>query len=677
MTMRLRQLQIRLQTTDGRYGTTLDFPDGLLVIWADNTTGKSTCMKALLVALGMEAMLTTSQSNLPLPPAVTTLLDSGSDRYEVIESEIFLEIENAHGSRITLQRMVRSSHESRHSNLITVYEGPILTEPASVVRSQDYFVSRPGSATRESGFHNYLTQFLGWEPPVVQNYDGNSYPLYLQCIFPFFLVEQSKGWSSILPPVPTQFRIRDVYKRSIEFLLDLSAHKIALRRQELATEKSNLEFEWQSRYTAAQSLAQSVCGVIQGLADKPQSIWPPQVEVQVSVSYGEELISLERSILAKEAELKELTQIGIPRAQDVVSTSEKALAESEYNVNHNEVLLMRILDAFELEQQELTSVKQRLQVLNEDIQRNKDAQTLRKLGSRKASEVDRGSCPVCHQSIQDSLIPLAGEQNFMSLDDNISFLIEQKRTFEAVLVNSERITRAREVQVNQLRNELERDRAKVRGLRQTLVSDGRAPSIAAIRNQIEIENRIRIERQTLEQLQLNFDGFEALSNSWNRIEKELSDLPKADLSIEDSEKLILWTALLREQLNQYGFSSHPSAEITISRDTYRPEHEGFDLQTSISASDLIRTKWSYLHGILELARLKKTNHPGCLVFDEPRQQSTRVVSFGQLLQRASTAGKTGQQVVLFTSENRDTLQKELSGLPHTFVPIEGHFLRKQ
>jgi hypothetical protein len=68
--MRFRRLTIRLQTTDGPYGATLDFPDGLVVVWADNSMGKSTCVKSILVALGMEAMLTTQQADLPLPPAV-------------------------------------------------------------------------------------------------------------------------------------------------------------------------------------------------------------------------------------------------------------------------------------------------------------------------------------------------------------------------------------------------------------------------------------------------------------------------------------------------------------------------------------------------------------------------------------------------------------------------------
>lgn len=214
--MRFRRLKIQLQTSDGPYGVTLDFPDGLVVVWADNSMGKSTCVKSILVALGMEAMLTTTQADLPLPPAVKARLDSTTGEYDVLESDVWLEIENSKEERIVVQRTIKGA---RDKNLITVYEGPALTSPGSIVNTKDYFVSRPGAATRELGFHHFLAKFCNWTLPLVQTYDGNEYPLYLQCIFPYFFVEQTRGWSTVQPPLPTQFRIRDAHKRSFLILM--------------------------------------------------------------------------------------------------------------------------------------------------------------------------------------------------------------------------------------------------------------------------------------------------------------------------------------------------------------------------------------------------------------------------------------------------------------------------
>src|SRR5258707_4689972 len=104
--MRLRQLQLRLLTADGPYGTTLDFPDGLVVVWADNSMGKSTCVKSILVALGMEAMLSPSQADLPVPPAVKSPLEFQTSGPDVIASQVLLEIPDRRGVSIAVLRTI-------------------------------------------------------------------------------------------------------------------------------------------------------------------------------------------------------------------------------------------------------------------------------------------------------------------------------------------------------------------------------------------------------------------------------------------------------------------------------------------------------------------------------------------------------------------------------------------
>ena len=173
-----------------------------------------------------------------------------------------------------------------------------------------------------------------------------------------------------------------------------------------------------------------------------------------------------------------------------------------------------------------------------------------------------------------------------------------------------------------------------------------------------------------------------MSERWRSLQEQIQSLPLDDVTESDRSKLGGWTRSVRDQLTQYGFGSFHVDQILISPDTYRPEHQGFDvetsfsLQTSMSASDLIRTIWSYLNGLLELSRTEDTNHPGCIIFDEPKQQSTRDLSFRELLRRASGAGQFGQQVIFFTSESRERLEGHLSGLPHKFEMFDGRVLKK-
>ena len=60
MPLRFRHLEIRLGTGQGPFGVRIPFGDGLVVIHADNTSGKSTCLMSALYALGLEGMLNSS-----------------------------------------------------------------------------------------------------------------------------------------------------------------------------------------------------------------------------------------------------------------------------------------------------------------------------------------------------------------------------------------------------------------------------------------------------------------------------------------------------------------------------------------------------------------------------------------------------------------------------------------
>lgn len=676
--MRLRKLQININTVDGPYGTTMSFPDGLVVIWADNSMGKSTCARAILVALGMEAMLTTSQQELPLPPAMTARLDGGTVdggalEYAVLESEVWLEIENSSGRRVAVQRTVKGG---RDKNLITVHDGPALTEP-SVYPATDYFVNRAGGATRSLGFHWFLANFLGWDLPPVQTYEGNEVPLYLQCILPFFITEQIRGWSSIQPPVPTQFRIRDVHKRAVEFLLAMDAHKIALARQELQLRKTRLETRWSTQVRQLKEIATAAGGVVHALPGEPTSAWPPQVPPSINVPEQKRWIDLTERIRQRVEKKQALEAQSIPQVSNVAETVKRELMEAEAAVVGQQAVLSRLVDALAAEEQEVVRVQERLSVIKEDIQRNKDARTLRSLGSRQGSELDHGTCPVCHQHVADSLVPLAPGQTVMSLDESISFLAEQSRIFEGVLEQSKRVVAARQLQVQAARTEIGQLRERVRHLRQTLVSDNRSPSVAAVYERVELERDLKQDIQFMESFAEAVSGFVSLAHDWEKLQSALGDLPKDDLSAADHRKLELWSVSIRQQLKEYGFRSLSSLEVEISPFTYRPELEGFELQTTISASDLIRTIWAYQSGMLEVTREVLTNHPGMLLFDEPRQQSTRDVSFAALLKRASNVTKYGQQVIFFTSEEKSRIKEHLVDLDHSLHVVDGRVIKKR
>lgn len=99
MTLRLRHLFIDVTTSEGPYGVKLGFMDGLNVIRADNSMGKSTVMQAIVYALGLEGMFGPSQE-VPLAHAVTDYLEHAEGIANILESNVYLEFENAGDSRL-------------------------------------------------------------------------------------------------------------------------------------------------------------------------------------------------------------------------------------------------------------------------------------------------------------------------------------------------------------------------------------------------------------------------------------------------------------------------------------------------------------------------------------------------------------------------------------------------
>jgi len=121
-------LFIDVTTAQGPYGVKLGFTDGLNVIRADNSMGKSTVMQAIVYSLGLEGMFGPSQE-VPLAHAVTDYLEHAEGIADVLESNVYLEFENAAGQYFTVQRVIRGTRD-RH--LITLVEGRATTGDGAV-----------------------------------------------------------------------------------------------------------------------------------------------------------------------------------------------------------------------------------------------------------------------------------------------------------------------------------------------------------------------------------------------------------------------------------------------------------------------------------------------------------------------------------------------------------------
>jgi hypothetical protein len=672
MSLRLRQLQLRVQTGEGLYGARIEFDDGLVILRADNSMGKSTCVQAIIYALGLERMLGPS-SDVPLPHVMTRYVEDGVRELTVLESEVLLEIANSRGEALTIKRGVVGERDTR---LISTWEGGKLSNPDDRFTQLDYFVRDPGAATHPAGFHTRLARFLGWELPVVTRFSGSDCPLYLEAIFPLFVVEQKHGWAGIQANLPTFLGIREVAKRALEFVLNLDAAGLAEQRQRLEQEESQLRSNWKTATSALGMLLRLVSGRVIGIPEHPTTQWPPAVLPQFEVFRAGQWLDVRVAQGADREELDILEADPVPTVGATAEGLSQRLSEARQILSVRETLAAALLDENETEKVQLRALENRLVALRDDLQRNRDALRLRSFGSVAEWSSSDHLCPTCHQRVTDALLPQGTAENAMSLEDNITFISNQIRTFERLRENTAQLISRKDAELDSLRAEISSLRTQIRAIRQSLLSPESAPSIESVRQRIELERGLRLVSQALEDFDAQMDALGELAGEWRRLQERKQALPTAGLSPLDQEKLRRFEQLLRQQLREFGFSSISPDSVDISPESYRPTREGFNLGFDLSASDNIRIIWAYLEGLLELSSVYDLRHPGLLVLDEPRQQEAAQLSFEQLLRRASTCRQRGQQVVFVTSEPLEELNRMTEQLRPTIINFEGRVIAR-
>lgn len=672
MSLRLRQLHLRVQTEQGLYGTRIPFGDGLTLLRADNNMGKSTCVQAIIYALGLEKMLGPS-SAIPLPHVMTKYVEENGRELPVLESEVLLEIENHKGEFLTIQRSATGTRDTR---LVSTWAGPKLSNPDSPFAQRDYFVRDPGAAQHEAGFFKMFADFLGWSLPTVRKFNGAECPLYLETIFPLFIVEQKHGWSGIQANLPTFFGIREMAKRTVEFVLDLDSARLAEERQRLEYEEADLRNRWKNLVSLVSATLRGVNGRVVGLPEQPTAQWPLAIAPTIEVFRNNAWISATDTLATNKRELLDLQSTPVPTADEAAPRLAEALESSLKVLTGKEVIAGELLEDLSREKMQLDSIEVRLAALAEDLQRNKDAAKLRTFGSVAKWSLMEHTCPTCQQNLADTLFEQGVSENPMPLEENITFIQNQLNTFTNLRDNSSRLVAKKTAELATVRTEMDELRREIRSLRQTLVAPNNTPSIDAIRQRLDLEGKVQSLEKAIQEFSESMESYEDLATEWKALLERRRALPADGLSSEDKTKLSRLGELLREQLADFGFSSLRPETIEISHDTYRPTREGFDLGFDLSASDNIRTIWAYLEGLLELASEKRMNHLGCLLFDEPRQQEAAEVSFERLLKRAAGSRDRNQQVVFATSEPLASIERMTQGLSPKVVSFEGRVIKK-
>ncbi|ROQ37068.1 AAA domain-containing protein [Frondihabitans sp. PhB188] len=661
--LRLDALELSVTTTRGAAGRVIYFQDGLNLIRADNSSGKSTALQAIVYALGLEGMLNASR-RIPLAHAMTDRIEIDGQDAKVTESYVALQFRNAAGEVATAKRWAVNARVKK--DLVTVEAGPAITSSGDYA-ARDYFVRLAGAAQNDSGFHKYLADFIGLDLPRVTRTDGGEAPLYLETIFPYSYVEQKHGWSSIQARLPNYLGIRDVGKRSAEFVLGLDVFARIQQRQRVASNVSELEKAWQrtskdlidgaARYGAVFSQ------VLPRLAGFESNGLPRPL---VSITSGA-WTEISEAIADLEAQLVEWEKGTSPTAQATSEEGARELGAAEAGLRQ----AISISTAVREEESEVAGrvlqLDLRIEALSDDLQRHKDSRTLANLGSAvSTSLLAEHVCPTCHQDIEDGADITT---HAMTIEENITFIDRQLETFRATKADLTRVQQAMLVRLESLERQAHDFRGQIRALKETLTSANSSPSVSAIRRRLTTEDRLASLRTGREELDRIGLVLAETASDWSQQKLLLKSLGRTGLSELDEQKITELQDLMRSQLTDYQFNSLRPSEVDVSQETYRPVHEGFDLGFDISASDMIRVIWAYLFGVMDVG-VKAGSHIGLLIFDEPKQQETARESYEALLKHASTRLAPGAQVIFATSESAASLVDMLQTDKHLVANLE-------
>ncbi|MGN8119791.1 hypothetical protein [Labrys sp. 22185] len=672
MTLRFQRLRLRAVTSNGVYGADVPFASGLTVLWADNTKGKSTCMQGILYALGLERMLS-PRREIPLPHAMTTYLNTDDEkRVEVLESSVSVEIANGNDQIITVTRGVKASTDTR---LVTVDFGPALSGSRTDLRRQNFFVLDPGAAQREDGFHHFLEGFLGWRLPQVRRYDSPETKLYLETVFPLFWVEQKFGWTAIPAAIPTYMRIREVHKRAVEFIMDLDVYKLEVQRERLAERLAANSKEWSVIRHELDRFVARGGGRVVALSETPVADLDALSNAHVELAEDPEWAPLSSVVTRLRASVAELAAKAVPAVREQSQEVAQRLEQLSQHADQLNAKRIGLHGTQQIKFADMQSLKRRIASLEEDLTKNLDVQRLQRY-SGVTTTLTPDRCPTCEQALVDTLLSQDALAAVMPVSDNIEYIRSQKKMFEDILTREQAEETERQDQLAAVGRKLADYYAQIRLLRSELVAPNANPSAAIIEERIRAEARMR----DLEALQATFDDaldrLRSLQETYSKLLLEREQIPTDKLSPRDHDKINRLTSLVQSRAKDFGFSTFSPSELSISQDSYRPEKEGFEIGFETSASDAIRLKWAYQLGLLELADDKPTNHPGTLVFDEPRQQSSSRPSFQNLLMRAAAAKARNQQVIFSTSEDLETLKSITATIDCKQVIFPGYILQK-
>ena len=637
------------RTDGGEYGFDYALSAGLnLISSAENTKGKSSAILAIYYCLGFEEIIGGKGKKILTSVYKTVVEDKDKGTYNVLESEAWLEISN--GSEvITIKRTAEMIN--RNENLVTVYHSNMDSSHDPKTYVEDMYVHSAHSTTSSKGFHAFLEKFIGFDLPNVPSNDGSEYKLYMQLLFSGIFIEQKRGWADLFSAMPV-LGIKDAKKRVVEYLLALDTLSNERKQASLKTQEAEITHQWNLLIREISVLCTRENCKIHNLPMKPcilddQAISKSCITVIESGNpvIQDKLHELETRLLQLTQKTPKIAE-NFDELQAELDTTEEAIASLSNELTTNRQALL-------IENDVIGKLEANLQAISIDLQNNKDAQKLKKMGSDLDVSSFTGKCPVCGQAIQDSLLLVQNSTPLMSIEDNIHHLESQRSMVLFALTAHRKNRDTYDANIQALSGRLFTLRRLAKSIRSDLYSVDDGLSETIVYERINIENRIQALKQLITTVDSRLTHLKELSDEWAKYIADKRTLPRSNFTDSDSHKVHVLESNFKYYLRAFNYKSVSSYDtIQISKENYLPTSEGFDMKFDSSASDNIRAIWAYTLALLRTSNEVGGNHPQIVMFDEPGQHS--IVTHDMVSLFSEIIGMHGSNQVILGITLNDT-----------------------
>ena len=653
--LRINRIRIEIMTEDGMHGFDASFSNGLNFLASEeNTYGKSSILAAVYYCLGLEEILGGRGEKVLTPAFKNFILVDGKEQ-KVLQSAAYLEISNGN-EIITLYRTAKM--ENRDTRMITVYYSELEHIKDKDTVAIDTYVHLPNAAKNEKGFHSVLEKFLYLDLPLVTSSDDSKRKLYIQLVASIMFIEQKHGWSDLFSGMPI-LGIKESKKRVLEYLLNLDTLENENLKHQLLSEKYEIESQWELCYKTLRSAVEQQSCSLQNFPTKPKILSELDRAGIIALSGDLSVEELIKELRRKAESIKVLK----PKVVDNFDALQVELDETEKSIHEYELFLSNCQLEISKENSSINSIHTSLETIEIDLVNNKDAARLRNLGSELQCSFSKGICPVCHHTIEDSLLTNDSGIPVMDIDENIRHLEAQKNTLQFALSSHSEHKEYLERELQRTKGEMYTLRRLAQSIRNDLYSVDEDYSEAVVYQKITIEKKI----EDLEKLQCAIDDtvkmLSKLSDRWSQYLERKGNLPDQKFTDSDRKKLSILRRKFIDNLKSFGYRSISDLEkITISEESYLPLFEGFDMKFDSSASDNIRVIWAFTLTVLQTSLETDGHHPGVLIYDEPDQQSTILSDVKAFFDQIIKMGDSIQVIMGITIKDGDT-KAEIEKLP--------------